>query len=50
MIDDADIYKILISDKVCSGKKGCKKIIDHKDDDYKIKPLRSQKLGNKQKV
>ena len=36
---DADIYKILISNKVSFGKKYDKYFIGYKNDDYKIKPL-----------
>ena len=39
MIDDVDIDKILIPNKVSSGKKSCKFFIAYKDGDYKVKPV-----------
>ena len=38
MIDDADIDKILRSDKVYFGKKSFKYFIGFKDDEFKIIP------------
>lgn len=37
LIDDADIYKILISKKVISGEEKYKYFTDYRDDDYKTK-------------
>lgn len=42
-IHDANIDRIVVSDKVPFGKKGFKYFIEYKDDSEKIKPICCQK-------